>query len=131
MELTERDLPFQNAQKMYEGRLLKGAVPEAANARRFLCNQHCGTHLFDLYGVPHEQLTGEKHDCPTTRLAKMWTAHLNMIMISRVRAATIQTLEDVLANQEKWNKRWNIAWEKWKKTGKIPRTKEVEGWIID
>ena len=121
-------LQFQNVEDMYRGRVLKTAVAEAASYYRALCNQHCGTHIYIKNGIPYDQLTGEKHDCPMTRIGKMWTAHLGMIQMDRIESAPMNEIPAIIERQKNWNRKWDQAWYQWKETGIIPRTKEVESW---
>src|SRR5262245_6185841 len=123
-------MQIQNAEEMYRSRVLKGAVEEAKISPRMLCNQHCKTHLYIKHGIPHEQLTGERHDCIMTRIALMFEGHYNMIPISNIKRNTIETLSIVIQSQEQRNKRWEMAFQKWKSTGVVPTTKEVDEYII-
>jgi hypothetical protein len=119
---------MQTAAQLYRTRVLKGAVPEAHHYPRMLCNQHCKTHIFLKDGIPYDQTTGLKHDCIMTRIAKMFYAHYNMIPIPRVKEAHLSTLQFVLDHQEEYNRKWNIAFDKWKKTGKVPMSYEVDNY---
>ena len=117
---------MESAQQLFRTRLLKGAVAEAANYPKMLCNQHCKTHIFIKNGMPYDQLTGERHDCIMTRIAKMFIAHYNMIRISQIKDCRLGFLSEILSHQEEWNRKWNLAFEDWKKSGRVPKSKEVE-----
>lgn len=124
-------MTFQNVQQMYRSRVLRGAVEEAKINPRMLCNQHCKTHLYLKHGIPYDQLTGERHDCIMTRIALMFEGHYDMIRIGNVKNATMQNLPNIIAFQERYNKRWEMAFQNWKRTGIVPLTKEVDEYIID
>ena len=118
---------MQTAQELYRRtRLITGAVPEASQYPRDLCNQHCKTHIFLKDGIPYDQSDGERHDCIMTRIAKMFLAHYNMIRIKQIRDADLATINDVLMHQEEWNRKWARAFDDWKMTGKVPTSKEVD-----
>lgn len=119
---------MQTTEQLHRSRLLKTAVIEAAQYPRALCNQHCKTHLYFKDGIPYEQLTGSKHDCIMTRIAKMFIGYYNMIRIERVREAPVGGAELVLRQAEEWNSKWRMAFDKWKATGIVPTTEEVEAY---
>lgn len=119
---------MQTASQLYKGRLLKGAVPEAAQYPRALCNQHCKTHLYFKNGVPYDQATGKQHDCIMTRIAKMFIGHYRMIKIARIVDSPMIDLPQVIASAEEFCRKWSLAFDKWKATGIVPTSEEVEGY---
>jgi hypothetical protein len=110
--------------------MIRGAVTEADRYPRDLCNQHCKTHIYIKEGRIYDQATGELHDCVMTRIAKMFEGHYNMIPIDRIVKATALELPEIMEIQESYNKRWALAFDKWKETGIVPKTKEVAQYII-
>ena len=123
---------MQTAQELYNSssrwRLIRGAVEEAKDYPRALCNQNCKTHLYFKDHIPYEQLTGKKHDCIMTRIAKMFIGHYQMIAINKVKRADMASLPLVLENAEEWCRKWSLAFDDWKKSGKVPSSEEVEGY---
>ena len=121
---------IQTADRLWRTRLIRSAVPEADRYPRDLCNQHCKTHVYIKEGRIYDQATGELHDCVMTRMAKMFEGYYNMISINRIAKATALELPEIIRRQDDYNKRWSIAFDKWKETGIVPKTKEVAQYII-
>lgn len=119
---------MQTADQLYRTRVLKGAVSEAHHYPRMLCNQHCKTHIYIKDAMPYDQATGLKHDCIMTRIAKMFIGHYKMIRIERVREHNIGGIMGALSDAELWCAKWDIAFNKWKKTGKVPMSHEVDNY---
>jgi hypothetical protein len=119
---------MQTAQQIFRNRLLKTAVEEAARYPRALCNQHCKTHLYFKDGIPYEQLTGEKHDCIMTRIAKMFIGHYGMVRLEYIKDRNVYGILSAIENAEKFCARWSQAFDNWKATGRVPTTEEVEAY---
>jgi hypothetical protein len=88
---------MQTADRLYKTRLLKGAVPEAAKYLRMICNQGCHTHLYFKDGIPYEQLTGGRHQCPIIEKAWGLVSTYNMIGIDGLRS-NIANIESFLVH---------------------------------
>lgn len=119
---------MQTANELYKGRLLKGAVPEAANYPKALCNQQCKVHVYIKEGLPYDQSSGLKHDCYHVRIAKMFIGHYGMIRMDQIHGAILMDIEGIVKRQRDWCRKWALAFDNWKETGKVPTSEEVEGY---
>ena len=90
---------MQSAAQLMKTRVLKNAVPEAANYPRALCNQGCKTHLYFKDGIPYEQVSGLKHECPI--IAKAWglIAKYNMVQIRTIEPFIQKVEEHIIETQ--------------------------------
>ena len=94
---------MQSAAELMKSRILKNAVPEAANYPRATCNQGCHVHLYFKDGIPYEQVSGLKHECPI--IAKAWglIAKYNMVQIRTIEPF-LQRVEEHIGETQRYLK---------------------------